>query len=442
MLHGQPGFAIADRISKALPPPIAAKDIPLSGIFNPSHERYAEAAEVRTLAETDPEVGRIMEHRARAGGPGPQRRGARLRGDPLLGAAAGRHPAVEARRRLGHHRLGLPVVRGDRPAQDGLPGSAHPHRRRRRGRMRWRPTTASRSTTATLALDDKKTYELLSRGDTLGVFQLDGGGMRTLLKAMAPTHFGDIAAALALYRPGPMAANAHMDYAERSNGRQKITPIHPELEEALEPILGETYHLLVYQEQVMAIAQQLGGLQPGPGRPAAPRDGQEEEGDHREGVRGVPRGHARPRASRRSPARRSGTSCCPSRGTPSTSPTPPATGWSPTGRPISRPTTRSSSWPPSSRRSATTRTSRRSTSPSAGGWASRCSRRTSTTPTCGSRAVDGDIRFGLGAVRNVGANVVESIIETRKDKGRFTSFADFLEKVEPGLLQQAHSSSR
>src|SRR5260370_11124770 len=110
-----------------------------------------------------------------------------------------------------------------------------------------------------LALDDKATYELLSSGDTLGVFQLDGGPMRNLLKLMVPTGFGDIAAVLALYRPGPMAANTHINYADRKNGRQRIEPIHPELADALEPILGETYHMVVYQEQVMAIAQQLAG---------------------------------------------------------------------------------------------------------------------------------------------------------------------------------------
>ena len=110
-----------------------------------------------------------------------------------------------------------------------------------------------------LPLDDQPTYQLLAAGDTLGVFQLDGGPMRSLLRLMAPTRFEDIAAVLALYRPGPMAANAHINYAERKNGRQPITPIHPELEQPLDPILGTTYHLLVYQEQIMAIARQLAG---------------------------------------------------------------------------------------------------------------------------------------------------------------------------------------
>ena len=108
-------------------------------------------------------------------------------------------------------------------------------------------------------LDDPKTYELLARGETLGVFQLDGGPMRDLLRRMAPTEFDDISAVGALYRPGPMGANAHNDYADRKNKRQEVTPIHPELAEPLKDILGETYGLIVYQEQVMAIAQKLAG---------------------------------------------------------------------------------------------------------------------------------------------------------------------------------------
>ena len=75
----------------------------------------------------------------------------------------------------------------------------------------------------------KKTYELLSRGETLGVFQLDGGGMRTLLRLMRPDNFEDISAVGALYRPGPMGADSHTKYALRKNGVQKIEAIHPEL---------------------------------------------------------------------------------------------------------------------------------------------------------------------------------------------------------------------
>jgi len=109
----------------------------------------------------------------------------------------------------------------------------------------------------TLDVVDGPTYELLARGDTLGVFQLDGGGMRELLKRMRPTEFNDIVAALALYRPGPMGVNAHWEYADRKNGAKPIVPIHPELEEPLQEILSETYGLIVYQEQIMRISQKV-----------------------------------------------------------------------------------------------------------------------------------------------------------------------------------------
>jgi DNA polymerase-3 subunit alpha len=100
---------------------------------------------------------------------------------------------------------------------------------------------------------------LLTRGDTLGVFQLDGGPLRALLRSMRPDNFEDISAVIALYRPGPMGADSHNKYANRKNGREAIEPIHPELAEPLADILDETYGLIVYQEQVMAIAQKVAG---------------------------------------------------------------------------------------------------------------------------------------------------------------------------------------
>jgi DNA polymerase-3 subunit alpha len=110
-----------------------------------------------------------------------------------------------------------------------------------------------------LGLDDGKTYQLMARGDTLGTFQLDSSGMRQLLRMMKPDKFEDISAAGALYRPGPMGADSHTNYALRKNGKQAITAIHPELKEPLAEILDETYGLIVYQEQVMAIAQKVAG---------------------------------------------------------------------------------------------------------------------------------------------------------------------------------------
>ncbi len=105
-------------------------------------------------------------------------------------------------------------------------------------------------------LDDLATYELLQRGDTIGVFQLESSPMRALMRSLAPTNFDDVAALVALYRPGPMAMNMHTDYADRKNGRQPITQVHSDAAE----ILKDTYGLMIYQESMMRIAQKFAGF--------------------------------------------------------------------------------------------------------------------------------------------------------------------------------------
>jgi DNA polymerase-3 subunit alpha len=89
----------------------------------------------------------------------------------------------------------------------------------------------------------------------MGVFQLESGPMRQLLRALAPTDFGDVAAVLALYRPGPMGERMHLDYAARKNGRQDVSYIHPDAEE----VLADTYGLMIYQESVMRMSQRFAG---------------------------------------------------------------------------------------------------------------------------------------------------------------------------------------
>jgi DNA polymerase-3 subunit alpha len=111
-----------------------------------------------------------------------------------------------------------------------------------------------------LPLKDKKTFELLSRGDTLGVFQLDSAPIRALLRSMAPDSFEDISAVIALYRPGPMGEDSHNKYADYKNGRKNPVAIHTELEKPLNEILKDTYGLIVYQEQVLAIARKVAGF--------------------------------------------------------------------------------------------------------------------------------------------------------------------------------------
>jgi len=108
-----------------------------------------------------------------------------------------------------------------------------------------------------LPLDDKKTFSLLQRGETKGVFQLESGGIRDLLQKMKPDSFLDIIATNALYRPGPLEGGMVEDYIEVKNGRKKAEYLHPVLEE----ILSETHGVMVYQEQVMRILNRLGGIE-------------------------------------------------------------------------------------------------------------------------------------------------------------------------------------
>ena len=106
---------------------------------------------------------------------------------------------------------------------------------------------------AKIALDDKASYDLMQRGDTVGVFQLEGQGMRDALRKLKPDRFEDIIAIVALYRPGPMD---NIDtYVNRKHAREEIESLHP----MIEPILAETYGVIIYQEQVMQIAQVLSG---------------------------------------------------------------------------------------------------------------------------------------------------------------------------------------
>ena len=110
-----------------------------------------------------------------------------------------------------------------------------------------------------LELDDKKTYRTLCNGNTTGVFQLESTGIREMTVKIRPNCFEDLVAILALYRPGPLDSGMAEEYIKRKNGQEKIKYLHP----LLEPILKDTYGVIVYQEQVMQIAQVLGGYSMG-----------------------------------------------------------------------------------------------------------------------------------------------------------------------------------
>ena len=106
-----------------------------------------------------------------------------------------------------------------------------------------------------IPMDDPATYALLQSGETTNVFQLESSGMQSLFKQLRPDRFDDIVAAVALYRPGPMGAQMDKDFVHRKHGRQRVDYPHP----SLEGILQETRGVIVYQEQVMQIAQEMAG---------------------------------------------------------------------------------------------------------------------------------------------------------------------------------------
>ena len=252
-------FSMGETLTKALPPAVMAKDIPLADIQNPEAKRYGEAGDFRQLISTDPEAAKVFETALGIEGLkrqwGVHAAGVIMSSDPII-------DVIPIMRRI---QDGQVITQFDYPTCEGLGlikmdflglrnltiiSDALENIKMNRG---------VDLDLESLELDDAPSYELLARGDTLGVFQLDGGPMRSLLKLMKPDNFEDISAVLALYRPGPMGANAHTDYALRKNGIQEVIPIHPELKEPLAEILGGTYGLIVYQEQVMAVAQKLAG---------------------------------------------------------------------------------------------------------------------------------------------------------------------------------------
>jgi DNA polymerase-3 subunit alpha len=252
-------FAVGERLTKAMPPAVMGKDIPLAGIFDQTHPRYKEAVDFRALYESEDSLREVVDTARGLEGLrrqwGVHAAGVILSSDPLIDVIPIMRREQDgsiitqldmgACESLGLLKMDFLGLRNLTILDDAL---RHIEANR-----------AEKVVLEDLGLDDTATYELLARGDTLGVFQLDNSGMRALLTRLAPTNFEDISAVLALYRPGPMGANAHNDFADRKNGRQPVRPIHPELAEPLAGILGDTYGLIVYQEQVMAIAQKLAG---------------------------------------------------------------------------------------------------------------------------------------------------------------------------------------
>ena len=423
-------FSTGDRITKAMPPAVMGKDVPLYGIFDESHPRWKEAAEFRALYESDAEARKVVDTARGLEGLkrqwGVHAAGVILSSEPLL-------DVIPVQRR---EQDGAIITQFDMGACESL------------GLLKMdflglrnltvlddclRDVKANRGIDIDLnavPLDDPPTYELLARGDTLGVFQLDGGPMRALLRSMRPTSFEDISAVLALYRPGPMGANAHNDYADRKNGRKPVVPIHKELAEPLADILDETHGLIVYQEQVMAIAQKVAGYSLGKAdllrramgkkkkeildKEYVPFSGGMKENGYSDGAIKtlwdilVPFSDY---AFNRAHTAGYGLVAY-------------WTAFLKTNYPAEY--------------MAALLTSVKDDKDKSAVYLNECrkmgikvlppdvnSSEAQFTP------VGTDIRFGMTAIRNVGENVVASIVATRKAKGAYTDFSDFLRKVEP-----------
>jgi len=256
-------YIVGDKIAKAMPPLLMGRDTPLAACLARTdgfEDGFAAAGELRTMYDTDPEAKRVIDVAKGLEGlrrqDGIHAAAVVITDEPLTeyvpvqrkpdGNDPGNAPIVTQYEMHGVEDLGLlkmdflglrnlsviersldliEISTGSRPDIDGVP------------------------------LDDPTTFAMLRKGDSMGVFQLEGGPMRSLMRSLAPTTFDDVAALVALYRPGPMAANMHRDYADRKNGRQAVTYLHPDLAE----ILSDTYGLMIYQESVMRVAQKFAG---------------------------------------------------------------------------------------------------------------------------------------------------------------------------------------
>ncbi len=422
-------YAIGDKITKALPPTVMGKDISLAGVFNPKDDRYDEAQEFRTLYETDPDAQRIVDTARGLEGLkrqwGVHAAGVILSKYPLLDVVPIQRREADgaiitqwdmgACESIGLLKMDFLGLRNLSVLDDAL--------------INIQANQGIIVKLEDLELSDAKTFELLGRGDTLGVFQLDGGPMRSLLRQMVPDSFEDISAVIALYRPGPMGVNAHTDYADRKNKRQKVEPIHPELSEPLQEILGDTYGLIVYQEQVMAIAQKVAGFSLGRAdllRKAMGKkqkeildkeyvsfeQGMKENGFSAEAIKKLWETLLPFADYAFNRAHSAGYGV--------------VSFWTAYLK---------ANYP--TEYMAALLTSVRDDKDKSALYLNECRRMgiavlppDVNASESNYRPIGKDIRFGMSAIRNVGENVTNSIVESRKAKGAYTSFFDFLSKVD------------
>jgi DNA polymerase III subunit alpha len=423
-------FVMGDRITKAMPAPVMGKDVSLKKIFDPADGRYGEGGALRSLYESDTDVRKVVD--MAQGLEGLKRQW----GVHAAGVIMSREPLQEVIPVMRREQDGAMITQFDYPTCERLGLIKMDFLGLRNltvlddALINIENNRQTKVVLEELELADTKTFQLLSRGDTLGVFQLDGGPMRALLRSMRPDTFEDISAVGALYRPGPMGADSHNKYAHRKNGREEVSAIHPELAEPLAEILGETYGLIVYQEQVMAIAQKVAGYSLGQAdllRRAMGKKKKAELDKQFEAFSGgmTERGYSMAAVK---------------------------TLWDillpfsdyAFNKAHSAAYGLVSFWTAYLKANypaeymAAVLTSVKDDKDKMAVYLNECRRmgikvlppdvnesESTFTP------VGTDIRFGLNAIRNVGHNVVDGIVMARREKGRYTDFADFMDKVPP-----------
>jgi DNA polymerase-3 subunit alpha len=257
-------YGVGDKVAKAMPPLIMGRDTPLYACLDehPKFEDgYKMAGELRQMYEVDDDARKVMDVAKGLEGlrrqDGIHAAAVVITQDPLTdylpiqrkpegGQAVEEAPVVTQYEMHGVEELGL--LKMDFLGLRNLDVIADTVDVIER-------TRGIELDIDKVDLEDQPTYELLQRADSIGVFQLEGGPMRALMRSLKPTSFEDVAALVALYRPGPMAANMHNDYADRKNGRKPIAYLHEDAKE----VLGDTWGLMIYQESMMRVAQRFAG---------------------------------------------------------------------------------------------------------------------------------------------------------------------------------------
>ncbi|HXV70041.1 MAG TPA: DNA polymerase III subunit alpha [Acidimicrobiia bacterium] len=256
-------YSLGDRVAKAMPPSILGKDPSLDQVLNPPEsgapsdvrDWYANGQGLREMYESDPAVREVVD--VAKGLEGLRRQDSIhaaavvIAPEPLTNIVPVQRKGEDAETVTQFEMYGVEDLGLLKMDFLGLRNLSIMER----CLELLEESRGERIDIDNIPLDDAKTFELLQSGNTVGVFQMEGNAMRALIRSLKPDRFEDVIALVALFRPGPMGANMHNLYADRKNGRAPVEELHPAVTESL----ADTYQIMVYQEQVMMVAQELAG---------------------------------------------------------------------------------------------------------------------------------------------------------------------------------------